>query len=109
MFEWIRGSKRLQQKAKTDRSIRQVGFGEPVAEVLREHKRQREAALDAAGLEWDDDGFVFSPDLFGRDFFAPYSVTQMFRRIRQDLEATACIHTSCATSRRRWRRRPACR
>lgn len=57
-----------------------------MAEVLREDKKRREQALDAAGYEWGDDFFVFSPDPFGHDYFAPYSVTQMFRNVRAELD-----------------------
>ncbi len=80
--------KLLKDYPKTRGSIRTIKVDPLVAEILSEHRdRLEKVRADVDASDPVEDCFVFSPDPFGRDFFAPYSASQMFRRVRERLEA----------------------
>ena len=73
---------------KTRGSIRTIKVDPAVAEILTEHRdRLEKARAGVVASTPVERCFVFSPDPFGDDFFSPYSVSQMFRRVHDHLES----------------------
>jgi len=77
----------IKEYPKTQRSIRTIKIDPLVAAILTERRDGLEAARDGVDTTSRiEDCYVFSPDPFGEDFFSPYSVSQMFRRVQEHLE-----------------------
>src|SRR5919109_721746 len=79
--------KLIKDYPKTRGSIRTIKIDPAVAEILTEHRDELEKARASADATSPIERcYVFAPDPFGEDFFSPYSVSQMFRRVHEHLE-----------------------
>lgn len=79
--------KLIKDYPKTRGSIRTIKIDPQVAEILAlQCDRLEKARAEADATKPVSQCFVFSPHPLGDDFFAPYSASQMFRRVRLKLE-----------------------
>ncbi len=79
--------KLIKDYPKTRGSIRTIKVDPIVARILGEQRDRLEQARAGVATKTRVEAcYVFSPDPFGEDFLGPYSVSQMFRRVRMHLE-----------------------
>jgi integrase len=79
--------KLIKEYPKTRGSIRTIKLDPTIVEVLREQRERLDTARDGVETKKPvEQCFVFSPDPFGEDYFSPSSVSQMFRKVHNELE-----------------------
>lgn len=81
----VRAGEQQLKVTKTD-TERRLSLDTLTVQMLTDFRTQRDAALAPAGLELDDDAFVFTPDPAGRRPWHPDHFTHAYRKLAAALE-----------------------
>ena len=82
---WAEGDLKTHQQ-------RRIALDPETAEILRGHRKQREARAETLGIEFDRQSFAFSNALDGSTFLTPDSVTQRYDRMAGRLGINTTLH-----------------